>query len=105
MFEIEPRQVLAQPLDMEMLEIEHALAKLAARRAQQAQRLGVLIEEIGVTAEIGDDVAGADLAGGFRRCVRLAPVGAAGLTLVGLPLGGRSTCGLSRGRSTTARLP
>ena len=83
-FEVEPRQVLAQPLDMEMLEIEHPFAELAARRPQQAQRLGVLLEKIGMAAQIGDDVAAADLA----RRLRATPP--------------RSPCALSRGRSTTA---
>ena len=68
-----PRQLLAQPLDMEMLEIEHALAKLAARRPQQTQRLGMSLEEIGMAAQIGEDVAAGNLARRARRGGRLAP--------------------------------
>ena len=43
--DIEPGQVAAQPLEQEMLEIDHPVADLAARRAQQAQRLGMLRRE------------------------------------------------------------
>ena len=46
----------------ETLEIDNAVADIAARRAQQPQRLGMLVEEIGVPAQIGDHLAAADLA-------------------------------------------
>ena len=39
--ERDPRQLAAQPLDLEMLEILHPLAQPARRTAQQAQRLGM----------------------------------------------------------------
>src|SRR6184192_3721149 len=51
-FEVYSRQVAAQPLDVEMLEIDDMLAELPARRAQQAQRIGMTIEEIGMAAQI-----------------------------------------------------
>ena len=59
--------VVAQPFEHEMLEIEDAVAELAARRAQQAQCLGMPVEKIGMTAQIGDDVAGTEFA---RQCRR-----------------------------------
>ena len=57
MFERDPRQLVAQPLDLEMLEIPHPFAKLADRTAQQAQRLGMAGQEIGMPAEISEDIA------------------------------------------------
>ena len=44
-----------------MLEIEDAVAGSPAGGAQQPQRIGVAVEEIGMLAQIGDDLAGADL--------------------------------------------
>src|SRR2546423_1024019 len=61
----EAHQVTAQALDLEMLEIGDALANLAGRRAQKTQGLRVRIEEIGMPAQIGDDLAAADLARQF----------------------------------------
>src|SRR5260221_12140268 len=52
--------VAAQPLDHKMLEIVDVLAKLARRRTQQAQRLGMAVEKVGMIAEIGYDIAAAD---------------------------------------------
>jgi|SRR5580700_4736419 hypothetical protein len=50
-----------------MLEIVDALAKLAARRTQQAQRLGMVVEKVRMTAEIGHDIAPADFGQGSRH--------------------------------------
>ena len=50
-------------------EIDDIFANLAGGRTQQAQRLRVAIEEVGMAAQIGDDVATADLARQLaRRC-------------------------------------
>jgi hypothetical protein len=59
--ERDPRQLVAQPLDLEMLEILHPVAKLADRAAQEAQRFGMAGQEIGMPAQIGKDIAAADL--------------------------------------------
>ena len=67
MLERDPRQLAAQPLDLEMLEILHPLAKLADRAAQQTQRFGMVGQEIGVPAEIGEDIAAADLSRDLGR--------------------------------------
>jgi hypothetical protein len=61
MFERDPRQLAAQPLDLEMLKILHPFAQLAGRAAQQAQRLGMAGQKIGMPAEIGQNIATADL--------------------------------------------
>src|SRR5204863_930359 len=65
---VDPRELAAQPLDHEMLEIEDPFADLARRRAQQAQRLGMTIEKIGVLFQIGDDFAAAELLRRGWRC-------------------------------------
>src|SRR6202041_989610 len=64
-FEIDSVDLAALALVEEMLEIDHAVADLAGRRMQQAQRLGMLIEEIRVAAQIGDDLAAVYLALGY----------------------------------------
>ena len=61
MLEIDARQLTAQPLDHEMLEIDNLLADLARRCAQEPQRLGMTVEEIGMLFQISDNVAAADL--------------------------------------------
>ena len=59
---LQPHHVAAQTLQHEMLEIEHAVAGLAARRPHQPQGFGMPLEEIRMLAQIGDDVVSADLA-------------------------------------------
>src|ERR1041385_5572509 len=50
-----------------MLEIGDRLADFAGGGAQNAQRCGMRIEEVGVPAQIGDNVAASDLARQFAR--------------------------------------
>ena len=64
---LHPLQVAAQALEHEMLEIEHAVAVVAARRAQQVQRVGMVFEKIRMLAQIGDDIGGAGDARPVRR--------------------------------------
>src|SRR5260221_1874713 len=87
--------VAAQPLDHKMLEIVDVLAKLARRRTQQAQRLGMAVEKVGMIAEIGYDIAAADF---LRRWVGQS-AGALGAPLVA-PAGkpGRLRPARERGR-------
>ncbi len=61
-----PLQVAAHALEHEMLKVEHVLAVVAARRAQQMQRVGMFFEKIRVLAQIGDDISGAGAAGPAR---------------------------------------
>src|SRR4051794_26546110 len=58
---------MTQPLDLEMLKILHPLAQRARRTAQQAQRLGMPGQKIGMPAEIGQNIATADLPRNFGR--------------------------------------
>ena len=52
---------MAQALQHEVLEVEHAIASRASRCAQQLQCIGVAIEKIRVLAKIRDDLACTDL--------------------------------------------
>jgi hypothetical protein len=58
---------MAQTLEHEMLKIEHTVAVLASGGAQQPQGIWMPIEKIGVLAQVGNDVARADLARPRRR--------------------------------------
>ena len=78
LFVLQPCQVMAQTLEHETLKIEHTVAVLASGGAQQPQGIWMPIEKIGVLAQIGNDIAGADLAG-LRR---LRAAGAGRLWLV-----------------------
>jgi hypothetical protein len=49
------------------LEIENAVAGVPARGAQQPQRVRVAVEKIRMLAQIGDNLAGADLDRPHRR--------------------------------------
>ncbi len=64
---LQPGEIAAQSLQHEMLEIEDAVADDPAGGAQQSQRIRVAVEEIGMLAQIGDDLAGADLGRPHRR--------------------------------------
>ena len=50
-------EVAAQPLEHEVLKIEHVFADLAGWSAQRPQYLGVTVEKIGIVAEVGQNLA------------------------------------------------
>lgn len=54
---------MPQTLQHEVLEIKHSISVVSARRAHQAQRLGMAQKEIGMFAQIGYDITGVDGAG------------------------------------------
>src|SRR5665213_2646976 len=56
-FGVEPRQFTALALVEETLEIDNAVADLAAGWPQQPHRLGVRLEKVGMPAKIGEDIA------------------------------------------------
>ena len=76
---LQPSQIVAQPLEHEMLKIEHPVAVLPGRGAQQPQRVGMAVEKIGMLAQVGDDLAGADLARPRGRAGRRRGPASAGL--------------------------
>ena len=63
---------MAQTLQHKVLKIEHAIAGRASRSAQQPQSIGVAIKEIGMLAQIGHDLAGADVDRPYGRRKRAA---------------------------------
>jgi hypothetical protein len=66
LFVLQPHHVATETLEQKLLKIEHAVAVITGRRPNQPQSLGMPVEEIRVLAQIGKDVAGADL-GRLRR--------------------------------------
>jgi hypothetical protein len=64
---LEPGEIMAEPLEHEMLKIEHPVASWASRRAQQPQSVGVAVEKVGMLAQISHDFAGTDVAQPRRR--------------------------------------
>ena len=58
---LQSREIAPQSLQHEALEVKDAVPGEPAGGAQQVQRIRVAVEEIGMLAQIGDDVASADL--------------------------------------------
>src|SRR5216684_1639982 len=71
MLALEPRDLRALVLHHEMLHVDDALAALHVGRRQHLQQLGMREEEIGVLAQIGDDLGGGDAARRERAARRV----------------------------------
>jgi hypothetical protein len=75
---LQAHRIATQTLEQKVLEIEHIVTSVAGRWSHQPQSLRMPIEKIGMLAQVGDDVAGADRA----RLRRQGAAGAGRLWLV-----------------------